>query len=122
MKAAVLNSGKILVRDDGSPPTARWRVDASALASRSSNTPLVGMSLPGVVRLAGSGETFESKAMALQLHAGGQSFLSGVTAAAMHGMRRMPRRPTMVPKAETIPAGLRAEPDLQAEEKPHAPT
>ena len=32
-------------------PTARWRVDASALASRSSNTPLVGMTLPGVVRL-----------------------------------------------------------------------
>lgn len=32
-------------------PSARWRVDASTLASRSSNTPLVGMTLPGVVRL-----------------------------------------------------------------------
>jgi dihydroorotase len=32
-------------------PAARWSVDASALASRSANTPLIGMSLPGVVRL-----------------------------------------------------------------------
>ena len=32
-------------------PRARWRVDRSVLASRSTNTPLLGMSLPGVVRL-----------------------------------------------------------------------
>ena len=32
-------------------PGARWRVDASALASASANTPLLGMELPGVVRL-----------------------------------------------------------------------
>lgn len=32
-------------------PSARWRVEAGALASRSSNTPLLGMELPGVVRL-----------------------------------------------------------------------
>ena len=32
-------------------PEARWRVDESALASRSSNTPLLGVELPGVVRL-----------------------------------------------------------------------
>ncbi len=32
-------------------PAARWRVEASALASASSNTPLLGMELPGVVRL-----------------------------------------------------------------------
>lgn len=30
---------------------ARWRVDRSALASRSANTPLLGMELPGVVHL-----------------------------------------------------------------------
>jgi len=30
-------------------PAARWRVDASALASASANTPLIGMQLPGVV-------------------------------------------------------------------------
>ena len=30
---------------------ARWRVEAEALASASSNTPLLGMDLPGVVRL-----------------------------------------------------------------------
>jgi len=32
-------------------PAARWRVEKSTLASRSSNTPLMGMELPGVVRL-----------------------------------------------------------------------
>jgi dihydroorotase len=32
-------------------PAARWRVEASDLASASSNTPLLGMELPGVVRL-----------------------------------------------------------------------
>jgi dihydroorotase len=32
-------------------PAARWVVEASALASASSNTPLLGMELPGVVRL-----------------------------------------------------------------------
>ncbi len=32
-------------------PNAHWRVDATTLASRSSNTPLLGMELPGVVRL-----------------------------------------------------------------------
>jgi len=32
-------------------PIARWRVEAGSLASTSSNTPLLGMDLPGVVRL-----------------------------------------------------------------------
>jgi dihydroorotase len=32
-------------------PAARWRVEAGGLASRSANTPLLGMQLPGVVRL-----------------------------------------------------------------------
>ena len=32
-------------------PAARWRVQASDLVSGSSNTPLLGMELPGVVRL-----------------------------------------------------------------------
>jgi dihydroorotase len=32
-------------------PDARWRVDTAVLASVSSNTPLLGMELPGVVRL-----------------------------------------------------------------------
>ena len=32
-------------------PAARWRVEREALASASSNTPLLGMELPGVVRL-----------------------------------------------------------------------
>jgi dihydroorotase len=32
-------------------PAAHWRVEASGLASASSNTPLLGMELPGVVRM-----------------------------------------------------------------------
>ncbi|MEP6681404.1 MAG: amidohydrolase family protein, partial [Chloroflexota bacterium] len=32
-------------------PASRWRVEADALASRSANTPLIGMELPGLVRL-----------------------------------------------------------------------
>jgi dihydroorotase len=32
-------------------PAARWRVEENALSSRSANTPLVGMELPGVVQL-----------------------------------------------------------------------
>jgi dihydroorotase len=36
-------------------PTGRWRVEASALASASSNTPLLGMELPGVVRMTVAG-------------------------------------------------------------------
>ncbi|MEX0710611.1 MAG: dihydroorotase [Chloroflexota bacterium] len=36
-------------------PAARWRVEATALASASSNTPLLGMELPGVVRMTVAG-------------------------------------------------------------------
>ena len=36
-------------------PDARWRVEPAALASASSNTPLLGMELPGVVRLTVAG-------------------------------------------------------------------
>ena len=36
-------------------PAARWRVEASALVSASSNTPLLGMELPGVVRMTVAG-------------------------------------------------------------------
>jgi dihydroorotase len=36
-------------------PTARWRVEPETLASRSSNTPLLGRELPGVVRLTVAG-------------------------------------------------------------------
>ncbi len=36
-------------------PDARWRVDTAVLASVSSNTPLLGMELPGVVRLTVAG-------------------------------------------------------------------
>jgi dihydroorotase len=36
-------------------PAARWRVEAAVLASGSSNTPLLGMELPGVVRMTVAG-------------------------------------------------------------------
>ena len=36
-------------------PTARWRVEAAGLASASANTPLLGVELPGVVRLTVAG-------------------------------------------------------------------
>lgn len=36
-------------------PAARWRVEAEGLASASSNTPLIGMELPGVVRMTVAG-------------------------------------------------------------------
>lgn len=36
-------------------PAARWKVEAGSLASASSNTPLLGMELPGVVRLTVAG-------------------------------------------------------------------
>jgi dihydroorotase len=43
-------------------PAARWRVEAGALASRSANTPLLGIELPGVVQLtvAGGRMTYEA--------------------------------------------------------------
>ena len=43
-------------------PAARWRVERESLASASSNTPLLGMELPGVVRLtvAGGRVTYRS--------------------------------------------------------------
>ncbi len=46
---------------------------------------------PRVVRLASSTETFESKAMALLLSTSSKTFLSGPTAAALRGLRGMPR-------------------------------
>ena len=49
--------------------------------------------LPGIVRVAGSRESFVSQAMALQLYVGAESFVSGVSAGVLHGLRKMPHRP-----------------------------
>ncbi|MGI9030681.1 MAG: hypothetical protein ACR2HP_11965, partial [Ilumatobacteraceae bacterium] len=49
--------------------------------------------LPGVVRLAGTEESFVSKAMALQLHVGDTGYVSGVSAGVLYGLRDMPRHP-----------------------------
>ncbi|MGZ6372038.1 MAG: dihydroorotase, partial [Candidatus Limnocylindria bacterium] len=54
--AELIGEGRTLA--NGSPaelvifdPAASWRVEASGLASSSANTPLLGMELPGVVRM-----------------------------------------------------------------------
>jgi hypothetical protein len=47
--------------------------------------------MPGVVRLAGAEDTFVARAMALQLHVGEASFISGVSAGVLYGLRNMPR-------------------------------
>jgi hypothetical protein len=52
---------------------------------------VVSMVVPGVVRLVGFAETFESRAMALLLLTSPKTFLSGPTAAALRGLRGMPR-------------------------------
>jgi hypothetical protein len=45
--------------------------------------------LPGVLRSTAHPASFESRAMAVQLHAGDRAALSGPTAARLHGMRQM---------------------------------
>ncbi|MGH9270872.1 MAG: hypothetical protein ACRDZ2_06340 [Ilumatobacteraceae bacterium] len=45
-----------------------------------------------MVRVAGTDETFDSMAMALQLRMGGDVFISGFSAGALYGLRQMPRR------------------------------
>lgn len=59
---------------------------------RARNAGLVTTVLPGVLRVAGTAETFDSLAMALQLRVGGDVFISGPSAGVVHGLRRMPRR------------------------------
>ena len=49
--------------------------------------------LPGILRLAGTDESFSSRAMSMQLHVGATSFISGVSAGVLHGLRQMPKHP-----------------------------
>jgi very-short-patch-repair endonuclease len=53
-------------------------------------TGLVADVLPGVLRLAGAADTFESRAMAVQLHSAPDGVLSAFTAGRLWGLRRMP--------------------------------
>ncbi len=48
--------------------------------------------LPGIVQLAGTKESFDARAMALQLSVGGDVFISGFSAGVVHGLRQMPKR------------------------------
>lgn len=65
-------------------------ISSSTITRARRSGALIGI-LPSIVRLADSPETFKSKAMALQLHGGADSFLSGVTAGVLHGLREMPK-------------------------------
>ncbi len=47
--------------------------------------------VPGVVRITGSKDSFLSRAMILQLHVGEGSYISGVSAGVLYGLRNMPR-------------------------------
>ncbi len=62
--------------------------------------------MPGVLRLASSADAFEGRCMALQLASGGHGFLSGPTAARLHGIRKMPTTPVhfTIPPGHTITA------------------
>jgi hypothetical protein len=59
---------------------------------RARSAGLITTVVPGIVRMAGMPETFQSRAMALQLHVGDDVFISGASAGALHGLRQMPRR------------------------------
>ena len=48
----------------------------------------------GVLAVAGAELSFEGRALALQLAAGAGAFVSGPSAAAMYGLREMPKRRT----------------------------
>lgn len=48
---------------------------------------------PGVLRIASSPETFDARCVALHLHARGEGYLSGWTAARIQGLRKMPPAP-----------------------------
>lgn len=85
----------------------RAGVSARTITRARQRGTLVGV-LPGVVRLAHGPESFETKAMALQLHGGPTCFLSGITAGVLHGLRQMPKQPVeimaMQPRHATMPA------------------
>ena len=48
------------------------------------------------VRVAGTEASFCSRAMSLQLHVGATSFISGVSAGVLHGLRQMPQQPVEI--------------------------
>jgi hypothetical protein len=52
--------------------------------------------LPGIVRVSGTEASFGSRAMSLQLHVGAPSFISGVSAGVLHGLRQMPHQPVEI--------------------------
>lgn len=63
----------------------------------------------GVVRLIGSVESFESQAMGVLLAAGPGSGLTSFTGGALHGLRKMPRRPIHVLVVEGTKPSLPAD-------------
>ncbi|MGH9272726.1 MAG: hypothetical protein ACRDZ2_15820 [Ilumatobacteraceae bacterium] len=67
-------------------PVSRSTIDRSCRAG------VIVRILPGVVMVAGAEDTFVARAMALQLAVGPDSYISGVSAGVLYGLRNMPRR------------------------------
>ena len=59
---------------------------------RARHAQIVTTVVPGVVQVTGTPDSFLARAMALQLHAGKDVFISGASAGVLHGLRQMPRR------------------------------
>ncbi len=72
--------------------TTMFKMPASRI-SRARRAGLVHDVTSRVVRVASSPDSFESRCMALQLQTKGVGFLSGPTAARLHGFRKMPTSP-----------------------------
>ena len=65
---------------------SRWAVQ------RAKDSGLLVSPLWGVVAVAGATTAFESRALALQLCAGDEAFVSGPSAGVLHGLREMPKK------------------------------
>ena len=81
------------------------RVSASAIDRAVQRGSIVRIH-PGVFRVAGATLEFEGTALALQLLAGRDAFLSGPTAGRVHGLRGMPSEPVEVAIPEDRRANL----------------
>lgn len=59
--------------------------------------------LPGIVAIPKHWDSFEGRCMVAQLAGGPRSFLSGMTAARLYGLRAMPPEPVLVTTHESFP-------------------
>jgi Transcriptional regulator, AbiEi antitoxin N-terminal domain len=69
---------------------------SKAAIQHARRTGLLSTPMRGVVALAAADLTFEGLALAAQLAAGGEAFVSGPSAAVLYGLRAMPRSPVEI--------------------------